>query len=433
MSRFQRSFQAKIFSLLLIALLLHGPYPLGGKDVGADMSIDEHFAAALKDYRGDLYEAAAEKLEHILPLISQEEPVLKAKVYLLLGACYEKSGKTDQAETLFMKLKKMRDNGQIDEVPAVPGVDRDSLTGYRKIFTEKAHFKFNKPVPVSDIIRNKVVQAPRKSIEQKNKEKKRKKFPWLIAVGATVIVGTALILFLTQRIKDKPLDLPEIEWVKIPAGDFLMGDNYNEGDADELPVHKVYLNEYHISKFEVTGSNYARFCNATGRDWPYNLSGGNWSRPVRVVSWQEAKDFCEWLSKETGTKVDLPTEAQWEKAARSDKQYRYPWGKDPLDEDSANYNSGAVNNVGTYWGDASPYGIYDMAGNVSEWCRDWYDASYYSISPVENPMGPGAGSARVIRGGNYESGIPGARAANRSFKSPYFKESGFGFRIVMEN
>lgn len=433
MSQYHRSLPVKLFSLLLTVLLLYGPYPFGSTGNDAATSIDEHFNAALRDYRGDLYEAAAEKLGHILPLIPQNKPVLKAKVYLLLGACHEKSGRKEQAETLFMKLKKMHDDGQIDEVPVVPGINPASLTGYQKIFADKSHFKFSKPVPVSDIIRNKVKHAPQKSIEQKNKEKKKKKFPWLIAVGATVLVGTALILILTQRKNDKPVDIPDIELVKIPAGEFLMGDNHNEGDADESPVHKVYLNEYHISKFEVTCGDYAKFCNATGREWPYYLSGSSWSRPIQIVSWNDAKDFCDWLSKEIGKKIDLPTEAQWEKAARGNKQYRYPWGNDPLSKDVVNYDNDSSSTVGSYSGDASPYRIYDMGGNISEWCRDWHDASYYSISPEQNPMGPTVGSARVIRGGNFVSGITGTRAANRTFKSPDHTATGVGFRIVMED
>jgi formylglycine-generating enzyme required for sulfatase activity len=432
MTKIHKLFISKIFALLLTVLLFHGPYPYGSAGTDADMSIDERFSAALKDYQGGFYEAAAEKFEQILPLIPNGEPELKAKACFALGACYEKSGKKEKAATYYRQLKTMSDNGQIDEVPAVPGIDPESLPGYRKFFAETSLVQFDRPVAVSEIMNNNVVHAPRKSIDQKAKEKRRKKFPWLIAIGAVVIIGTAAVLLLTQKGKDKPLDLPEIEWVKIPAGEFLMGDNYKEGDVDELPVHRVNLSEYHISEFEITCSQYAKFCKATVREWPYNFSH-TWDEPVTAVPWNEAKAFCDWLSKETGEKIDLPTEAQWEKAARGGKQYRYPWGNDPLDRSLVNYDMNLSEPVGSYSGDVSPYGLFDMGGNAAEWCRDWYGASYYSTSPGQNPIGPASGSFRVIRGGDYSSGIAGTRTAKRRFKAPIYIASSLGFRIVKEN
>lgn len=445
MTKFHKLFISKTFALLLTLLLFHGPYPYGNAYEGV-VNIDANLAEALKDFQTGLYEQAAEKLEQLLPLIPHSEPVLKATAYLVLGASYEKLKKEEIAGTYYRQLKKMRDDGQIDRVPEVSGVEPESLPAYRGVFEEKSLIEFKNPVAVSEIMEKNIVHAPRKSIEQKNREKKKKKFPWLIAIGAVVIVGTAAVLLLTSKSGD-PIENPDIVWVHIPAGEFLMGDSFNEGDPDELPVHEVYLDSYYISRYEVTYDQYILFCDDTGRERPtppnavYGDPYASGTYPVAGITWYDANEFCQWLSVRTGESVRLPTEAQWEKAARGSNPYRYPWGDNPPDCTLANYSdcgedylpAALIRPVGSCNSGASPYSIPNMAGNVSEWCRDYYSSSYYSNSVERNPYGPSGGTTRVVRGGNIQSRADGLRTAKRSFLEPGSSKGYIGFRVVKED
>jgi len=226
----------------------------------------------------------------------------------------------------------------------------------------------------------------------------------------------------------------EIEWVQVPAGSFEMGDNFNEGDSDELPVHTVYLDTYYISKYEVTFEQYDAFCDATGRAKPGDSGWGRGDRPVINVNYADVTEFCSWMSAETGETIYLPTEAQWEKAARGTDQRRYPWGDSSPDSSLANYNNNEWKTmpVGSYPSGVSPYGIHDMAGNVWEWCSDWYDANYYSSSPTNNPQGPSSGSYRVIRGGSWYFSASGIHSAFRGSGAPSTTSYGRGFRLCKD-
>lgn len=238
------------------------------------------------------------------------------------------------------------------------------------------------------------------------------------------------------------------DYVLVPGGEFKMGDNFNEGDFDEKPVHTVYLSVYYIGKYEVKNTEYKKFIEDRGyTTQSYWTSGGfgqygsqpycwinsqyrgggisgNENFPVVGISWYEAMAYCNWLSAKTGKIFRLPTEAEWEKAARGDDtknstlrhQRRYPWG-DNFDGSYANYwysgdpYDNGLTPVGYYDGtthgnfvtynNASPYGAYDMTGNVWEWCSDWYSDNYYSRSHINNPTGTSSGSSRVIRGGSW--------------------------------
>ena len=214
---------------------------------------------------------------------------------------------------------------------------------------------------------------------------------------------------------------PEIEWVQVPAGSFEMGDNFNEGYSHELPVHTVYLDTYSISKYEVTFEQYDAFCDATSRTKPGDEGWGRGARPVINVTWNDAKAFCDWLAGETGENIHLPTDAQWEKAARGTDQRRYPWGDGLPNSNLANYsdNVGKTMPVGSYPSGVSPYGIHDMAGNVNELCNDWFDYNYYKISPTNNPQGPSSGSAHVERGGGWHSNASYIRSAHKVGSGTY--------------
>ncbi|MEP6959901.1 MAG: SUMF1/EgtB/PvdO family nonheme iron enzyme [Nitrospirota bacterium] len=219
----------------------------------------------------------------------------------------------------------------------------------------------------------------------------------------------------------------------VPAGEFMMGSF--GGDPDELPVHKVYVGAFFIDTHQLSVRHYARFLEATQHDsppeWTLMNKQTNQSRPVANVDWVDADAYCKWAGKR------LPTEAEWEKAARGTDGRVYPWGNEPPTRFHANSGKEVWNNhsalapVGTFEEGKSPYGIYDMAGNVWEWVSDWYDPEYYQLSPQQNPSGPRRGSHKVVRGGSWGSnGITDLRSADRETHLPSFKGFGTGFRCA---
>jgi formylglycine-generating enzyme required for sulfatase activity len=257
----------------------------------------------------------------------------------------------------------------------------------------------------------------------------------------------------------------------VPAGEFLMGDNFSEGDPDEVPVHSVYLKDFYMAETKVTNAEYSRFLAEGGYEnpdyWPAGGFGeygekpryweserfhgggtaGGEGFPVVGVSWFEASAYCSWISHETGARYRLPTEAEWEKAARGTDQRRFPWGPE-IDGSYANYEfSGGpyepgITPVGFYDGsdqggfptsrNVSPYGIREMTGNVWEWCGDWYGSDFYAASPSADPVGPETGSSRVLRGGGWVDSHYYHRAANRNSSFPENRNPIQGFRCVRE-
>ncbi len=215
------------------------------------------------------------------------------------------------------------------------------------------------------------------------------------------------------------------EMVYIPAGEFIMGSN--DGDDDEKPQHKVYLDGYWIYKYEVTVAQYRKFCKATGWQEPLPPEWG-WkdNHPIVNVSWDDATAYAQWAG------VRLPTEAEWEKAARGTDGREYPWGNE-WDASKCNARESGPRRttaVGSYAGGASPYGIQDMAGNVWEWCADWYGENYYRSAPSKNPKGPGSGQYRVLRGGAWYSDHNVARCAYRDDGVPAYALDYLGFRCA---
>ncbi len=275
----------------------------------------------------------------------------------------------------------------------------------------------------------------------------------------------------------------------VPAGEFEMGDNFNEGSPDELPVHKVILSAYYIGKNEVTNTEYAVFLNAVkkhsdGRriwidisdsDCRIDLINGNYApetgyanHPVIEVSWYGAVEYCNWLSVSSGLErcynpnyeIDitkkgyrLPTEAEWEMAARGDAevnaslghQRRFPWGEnidgsyvnyidsgDPYDNGTTpvRYYDGSNHNGYQTDDSRSPCGVFDMSGNVWEWCHDWYRSDYNSNTLSTNPIGASRGTKRVFRGGSSYSVSHSQRSANRSRWFPHVTAYYLGFRLA---
>jgi serine/threonine-protein kinase len=252
------------------------------------------------------------------------------------------------------------------------------------------------------------------------------------------------------------------ELARIPAGDFLMG--AADVEEDERPVHRVYLSEFFIGRFAVTQDEYARFVRdagypapavralpliaAGGRDTvfremaaPYVWTdgqplAGHGSHPVVLIRYEDAAAYCAWLSRALGRAVRLPTEAEWEKAARGGVDgLRYPWGDD-CDPSRCNFLVDASTKhlrgtrpTGTY--PPNPYGLYDMSGNVWEWVSDWYGSDYYASSEQRDPRGSEPGAMRIVRGGSWVNEDVGMlRCAYRHKVPPDTYAYSIGFRIV---
>ena len=230
-----------------------------------------------------------------------------------------------------------------------------------------------------------------------------------------------------------------MDMVWVQGGTFMMGctsEQENDCDDDEKPAHEVTLSSYYIGKYEITQAQWEAVMGTTiqqQQKWAQDnvsLYGVGDNYPMYYVSWWEAKEFCKKLSTKTGKKYVLPTEAQWEFAARGgvkSKGYKYS-GSNTIGDVAWYYSnsSSKTHEVGTKA--ANELGIYDMSGNVWEWCADWYGS--YSSSAVTNPTGPNSGNNRVARGdGRYNNG-GGCRVSNRDYVEPGYRNNGLGFRVV---
>jgi formylglycine-generating enzyme required for sulfatase activity len=217
--------------------------------------------------------------------------------------------------------------------------------------------------------------------------------------------------------------------VRVPAGDFLMGSAEGHGEPNERPQHKVHVSEFLIDKTEVTWRQMRKFHEATGQPLPRApISGTPDHYPASFVLWDEAAAYCRWVGGR------LPTEAEWEKAARGTDGRDYPWG-DRWDPARCNTISGGlhqVEDVGSYPGCLSPYGVLDLAGGMWEWCGDWYADDYYARSPAADPQGPETGTLRVKRGGAWMSQPNWVRATYRDRGAPWSRNADHGLRCVQE-
>ncbi len=289
----------------------------------------------------------------------------------------------------------------------------------------------------------------------------------------TFIPALALLLVLSACRAPAPRPMDNADMVLIPAGDFLMGSPSGEGLTDERPQRAVFLRAFLIDRHEVTNARYEQFVKATGHALPTHpnpsitlwIDGrpfpGSDAHPVVNVSWHDAVAYCAWAGKR------LPTEAEWEKAARGTNARLYPWGNEWSihKANSASYWAGRTIDFKdtlewkAFWVDgegarisrerglkgevltlpvgslpegASPYGLLDMAGNVSEWVQDWFEPYYYLRAPRENPRGPDGKLLKVVRGGSWLKPASSLRTTDRDYGFPDDHQSGTGFRCAKD-
>jgi len=264
-----------------------------------------------------------------------------------------------------------------------------------------------------------------------------------LAAQAADVLGQAGVARFDPRQLDK-------DWVTIPAGTFWMGSQKDDAQKPnydpeiygyEGPVHEVYLDEYRIARYPVTVGQYRRFVEEEGyrnqRWWTAGGLGeekepGDWesqlefpTRPVVRVSWYEAAAYCEWAG------CGLPTEAEWERAARGTEGRKFPWGNQAAEPSRLNFSASGIGHptpIGIYPLGTTPDGIHDMAGNVWEWCADWFGD--YGADPVSNPRGAERATYRVLRGGGWAGGARSCRSAYRIWSGPASRDGGVGFRVV---
>ena len=239
------------------------------------------------------------------------------------------------------------------------------------------------------------------------------------------------MLLAGQLAAQTPATIPaKPEVVFVQGGSFNMGGTMSDY---QKPVHRVTISSYHIGKYLVTVGQYLAFCEDTGRPMPKPPRWGWQDRhPMVKVSYDDAIAYCNWLGKQYGGEWRLPTEAEWEYAARGGNKSMgctYSGGDDMEQvgwfEDNA---GGKTNSVGQK--KANELGVYDMSGNVWEWCNDWFRVDYYANSPANNPLGPSSGSNRVLRGGGWGGPAADCHVAYRSFIGPSLRTDYNGFRVV---
>ena len=226
--------------------------------------------------------------------------------------------------------------------------------------------------------------------------------------------------------------------VSIPEAWFLMGSS--SGQDCERPVHRVWIGAFLLAATQVTNAEYERFVHSTSSDAPPFCHDQNFNypqQPVTGVSWFDADRYCRWLAEQTGRPYRLPSEAEWERAARADlEQNDFPWGNDPpqsLPDYATRWQTGPEP-VARYA--PNGFGLYNICDNVHEWCSDWYDPNYYAISPECNPRGPGSPlgtiERKASRGGSWRHHIKVSRCSARSSIPPEFHYADYGFRIACD-
>ncbi|MCK4889187.1 MAG: SUMF1/EgtB/PvdO family nonheme iron enzyme, partial [Candidatus Aminicenantes bacterium] len=273
-----------------------------------DGKYEKELAVLKEKYKSEKYDEIIIELEKLLNEIGEENTRIRGQFFLLLGAAQEKTGEREKAVENYLLGDLLLDE------PEIEGIDLSSLKIYKNTLFGK-------------VINGKRV------FEKVGKRKRKKKFPFLAVLGVAALVTTVFLLMKKKSDREQPNFkesyakevFDEIEWIEIPAGEFMMGDSHGLGTADERPAHIVYLDSYKISKYEITYDQFDKFATVNSEIRTYHEgSGGN--HPVRNVNQDNVDQFCLWLWKYTGKSVNLPSEAQWEKAAKGIDNRIYPWG-----------------------------------------------------------------------------------------------------------
>jgi formylglycine-generating enzyme required for sulfatase activity len=225
----------------------------------------------------------------------------------------------------------------------------------------------------------------------------------------------------------------EPEMIIVPAGEYLMG--CDVGAEDEKPVHRVFVDQFAIGQSAVTNRLYRLFIDQTRHHTPQTWTDSSFNhpdQPVTSVSWFDASMFCSWLSQNTGKPYRLPSEAEWERAARGGLEGRlYTWGDEAPQQQPDYFELWLTGPERVGQRPPNGFGLHDISENVHEWCADWYDQHYYAGSNGRNPQGPEKGSRRASRGGSWRHQVKITRVAARSSIPPSFKYSDYGFRCAL--
>ena len=255
------------------------------------------------------------------------------------------------------------------------------------------------------------------------------------AVAALALIGViAGVVFFAMRMRSHTeiVGKDGTPAALIPTGTFIMGDD------EESPRREIFVDAFYLDRYEVTVGRYAVFMKATGNlkppdEWETVDLKNAVDLPVIGVNWQDASSYCRWAGRR------LPTEAEWEKAARGNDERKYPWGNDPPTPERARYGKqyenpvyrDGVTRVGSYPKDMSPFGIFDLAGNVSEWVTDWFSESFPE-GDVRNPKGPESGTSKVLRGGSWYEPAERLGVTKRWHADPSTRNDGIGFRCARD-
>jgi formylglycine-generating enzyme required for sulfatase activity len=224
-----------------------------------------------------------------------------------------------------------------------------------------------------------------------------------------------------------------VDLVLIEGGSFIMGNE--NGQEDEKPEHEVQLSNFYISKYEITVKQYEEFCKKSGKEMPESNSEWLDDHPMTYISWEDAKEYCSWLSEMTGEKYRLPTEAEWEYVAKGGIHGSSNTEPSKNEIDNYAWHKGNTGGYAHYEvGKLKPndLGIYDIIGNVWEWCEDWYGKTYYAYAPGFNPPGPPRGKTKVARGGSWREPGDIITETYRFYQSPTSRTNYVGLRVVKE-
>lgn len=209
-----------------------------------------------------------------------------------------------------------------------------------------------------------------------------------------------------------------------------------QGQENEQPVHRVWVDDFYLATCQVTNFEYGLFLGGTGNTAPPFWNDPNFNhpeQPVVAVSWFEALRYCEWLSSLTGRNYRLPTEAEWERACRGDVDGKlYPWGDAPPQSRPHYDKLWITGPEPVRRSQPNQFGLYEMCENVHEWCSDWFAADYYANSPARNPQGPETGIRRSSRGGSWRHHVKISRCSARSSIPPEFQYADYGFRVTCD-